>query len=195
MQPPAQSRAAPHDELDALVHAEGSSVDPSGDTAAAERPDGHSSEAPAPETPGAAAHAQQLESRHSTGSSPADGAVDPAQRISADDSSPSADATAAPPPAALAPQLRSGSLGASGALPTAAAASDAESAEEEPRLKYQRLGCDLTTLLATASAACLAISDKVGISLQCGCAATGSHNTKLAPGCLNPTLTPACMQR
>ena len=33
--------------------------------------------------------------------------------------------------------------------------------EDEPRLKYVRLGCDLTDVLAAGAATCLAVSDKV----------------------------------
>lgn len=36
-----------------------------------------------------------------------------------------------------------------------------ESPEEEPRLKYQRLGCDLNDVLAAGAATCLAVSDKI----------------------------------
>lgn len=71
-----------------------------------------------------------------------------------------ASGAATPPTDGEQPQ-RSGSMGASGGLATAAAADDDGALEEEPRLKYQRLGCDLTMLLATAAATCLAISDKV----------------------------------
>lgn len=39
--------------------------------------------------------------------------------------------------------------------------SSEETAEEEPRLKYQRLGCDLTDVLAAGAATCLAVSDKI----------------------------------
>lgn len=73
---------------------------------------------------------------------------------------PPADNSARPGAAAIAAPQRHDSTGAAGSL-AAPAADVAESAEEEPRLKYQRLGCDLTTLLATAEATCLAISDKV----------------------------------
>lgn len=33
--------------------------------------------------------------------------------------------------------------------------------EEEPRLKYQRLGCDVAELLGNNAATCLSVSDKI----------------------------------
>ena len=40
--------------------------------------------------------------------------------------------------------------------------------EEEPRLKYQRLGCDVAELLGNNAATCLCVSDKI--------LALGTHN-------------------
>lgn len=38
---------------------------------------------------------------------------------------------------------------------------DFDEAEEEPRLKYQRLGCDVAELLGNNAATCLSVSDKI----------------------------------
>jgi hypothetical protein len=45
---------------------------------------------------------------------------------------------------------------------------DLDDAEEEPRLKYQRLGCDVAELLGNNAATCLCVSDKI--------LALGTHN-------------------
>ncbi len=58
-----------------------------------------------------------------------------------------------------------GTAAADGAAAAATVADYEQPPEDEPRLKYQRLGCDLADLLASAAAACLAVSDKVLVRL------------------------------
>lgn len=55
----------------------------------------------------------------------------------------------------------SSSSGAGGGAAPGGSPGVAGAEEEEPRLKYQRLGCDLTDVLAAGAATCLAVSDKI----------------------------------
>lgn len=64
-----------------------------------------------------------------------------------------------------APSGGTAAAAADSAAAAAAVADHEQPPEDEPRLKYQRLGCDLADLLASAAAACLAVSDKVLVGL------------------------------